>query len=133
MAAPHPDDLTDLAALEKAYRKALFTILGHGLFFLACCVVAVPFFTVATTLTQGAGMSDSEKPPNTVTAGSSGVCICVARSQASFMGPPSVVLRSVWLISARGFQMTSYCASPRHISSSSRPACSPVSYMSMCG
>ncbi|WP_414661287.1 hypothetical protein [Horticoccus sp. 23ND18S-11] len=41
MAAPHPDDLTDLAALEKAYRKALFTILGHGLFFLACCVVAV--------------------------------------------------------------------------------------------
>ena len=41
MPAPRPADLTDLAALEAAYRRALFTILGHGLFFVVCCIVAI--------------------------------------------------------------------------------------------
>ena len=41
MSAPRPDELKDLAALEAAYRKSLFTILGHGLFFVLCCVLAV--------------------------------------------------------------------------------------------
>jgi hypothetical protein len=30
-----------LATLEAAYRKALWTIIGHGIFFVACCAVAV--------------------------------------------------------------------------------------------
>lgn len=40
MAAP-PDEPADLPALEAAYRKALFTILGHGVFFVVCCVIAI--------------------------------------------------------------------------------------------
>jgi len=31
----------DLAAAEAAYRKSLFTIISHTLFFVACCAVAV--------------------------------------------------------------------------------------------
>jgi isoprenylcysteine carboxyl methyltransferase (ICMT) family protein YpbQ len=31
----------ELAAAEAAYRKALFTVIGHGVFFVACCAVAV--------------------------------------------------------------------------------------------
>jgi uncharacterized membrane protein len=31
----------ELATAEIAYRKALFTIIGHGIFFVACCTIAV--------------------------------------------------------------------------------------------
>ena len=31
----------DLATLETAYRKARWTIIGHGVFFVACCAVAI--------------------------------------------------------------------------------------------
>lgn len=31
----------ELVAAEAAYRKALFTVIGHGVFFVACCAVAV--------------------------------------------------------------------------------------------
>lgn len=31
----------DLTAAEAAYRKALFTIIGHAVFFVVCCAVAV--------------------------------------------------------------------------------------------
>ncbi len=31
----------DLAAAEAAYRKSLFTIIGHAVFFVVCCAVAV--------------------------------------------------------------------------------------------
>ena len=31
----------ELAAAEAAYRKSLFTIIGHTVFFVACCAVAV--------------------------------------------------------------------------------------------
>jgi hypothetical protein len=30
-----------LAQLEAAYRKSLWTIVGHGVFFIACCTVAI--------------------------------------------------------------------------------------------
>jgi hypothetical protein len=38
---PRLDDNADLATLEAAYRKARFTIIGHGVFFFVCCVIAV--------------------------------------------------------------------------------------------
>lgn len=88
---------------------------------------------VATTLMHGASMSASEKPPNTDTAGRPERSSARAFSTASRMGPSSVVLRSVWLMSGRRCQHTRKRASPRSICSSRRPACSPVSYMSMCG
>jgi len=31
----------DLATLEIAYRKIRWTIIGHAVFFVACCVIAV--------------------------------------------------------------------------------------------
>jgi len=31
----------DLASLEIAYRKARWTIIGHGIFFFICCAIAV--------------------------------------------------------------------------------------------
>ena len=31
----------DLATLEAAYRKARWTIIGHGVFFFVCCAIAV--------------------------------------------------------------------------------------------
>jgi uncharacterized membrane protein len=31
----------DLAAAEAAYRKSLFTIIGHSIFFIGCCTLAV--------------------------------------------------------------------------------------------
>jgi hypothetical protein len=31
----------DLAKAETDYRKARFTIIGHGIFFVACCTLAV--------------------------------------------------------------------------------------------
>ena len=31
----------DLAAAEVAYRKSLFTIIGHTVFFVICCTVAI--------------------------------------------------------------------------------------------
>jgi cytochrome c biogenesis protein CcdA len=37
MAAPP----TDLAAVEAAYRKILWTVLGHAAFFVVCCVAAI--------------------------------------------------------------------------------------------
>jgi hypothetical protein len=41
MAAARAEDFTDLATLEKAYRKLRFTIIGHAVFFTVCCVAAV--------------------------------------------------------------------------------------------
>lgn len=41
MADSPPDAMTELANLEAAYRKSLFTIIGHAVFLIACCVVAV--------------------------------------------------------------------------------------------
>jgi hypothetical protein len=35
------DGREDLPAAEAAYRKALFTIIGHGVFFVLCCTVAI--------------------------------------------------------------------------------------------
>ncbi|MSU50628.1 MAG: hypothetical protein EXS37_16330 [Opitutus sp.] len=40
MAATLPEHET-LAKVEAAYRKSLWTIIGHGVFFVACCAVAV--------------------------------------------------------------------------------------------
>jgi hypothetical protein len=37
MAAPD----TDLATVEAAYRKILRTILGHSIFFIICCALAI--------------------------------------------------------------------------------------------
>jgi hypothetical protein len=31
----------ELAAAEAAYRKSLFTIIGHSVFFVGCCALAV--------------------------------------------------------------------------------------------
>ena len=31
----------DPVALQIAYRKALWTIIGHGVFFVVCCVLAI--------------------------------------------------------------------------------------------
>ena len=31
----------DPVAIQLAYRKALWTIIGHGVFFVACCVFAI--------------------------------------------------------------------------------------------
>ena len=36
-----PDEPEDFATIHAAYRKALFTIIGHGVFFVVCCAVAV--------------------------------------------------------------------------------------------
>jgi hypothetical protein len=41
MAAPRPEEITDLATLQVAYRRALFTVLGHSVFFVVCCVFAI--------------------------------------------------------------------------------------------
>ena len=41
MAASRHDEITDLATLETAYRKSLRTIIGHAVFFVLCCVIAV--------------------------------------------------------------------------------------------
>ena len=51
--------------------------------------------TVATTLMQGASMSDSENPANTVIAGTPSLSVCRAQVTALAMAPPSVVLRRV--------------------------------------
>jgi hypothetical protein len=32
---------SDPAAIERAYRKALWTIIGHAIFFIVCVVIAV--------------------------------------------------------------------------------------------
>jgi hypothetical protein len=34
-------DDADLAAVEAGYRKALWTIIGHSVFFVGCCVIAI--------------------------------------------------------------------------------------------
>jgi hypothetical protein len=41
MARPTHDVMTELAALEIAYRKARRTIIGHAVFFVICCTVAI--------------------------------------------------------------------------------------------
>ena len=41
MARPSPDAMNELAALEAAYRKSLWTIIGHAVFFFVCCAAAV--------------------------------------------------------------------------------------------
>ena len=41
--AARRDDISDLATLEAAYRKSLFTIIGHAVFFIVCCTIAVIF------------------------------------------------------------------------------------------
>jgi cell division protein FtsW (lipid II flippase) len=40
MSAPSPLHATRAEA-EAAYRQVLWTIIGHGIFFVVCCVVAV--------------------------------------------------------------------------------------------
>lgn len=34
-------DSAELAAAEAGYRKALWTIVGHAVFFVVCCVIAI--------------------------------------------------------------------------------------------
>lgn len=41
MAGSRHDAMTELATLEAAYRKSLWTIIGHGVFFVVCCAIAV--------------------------------------------------------------------------------------------
>ena len=53
---------------------------------------------VTTTLMNGASMSASEKPANTVTAGMPSASAARAASTARSMAPCSVVLRRVWPI-----------------------------------
>ena len=36
-----PAATEDFATIHAAYRKSLFTIIGHGVFFVVCCAVAV--------------------------------------------------------------------------------------------
>lgn len=36
-----PAATEDFATLHAAYRKSLFTIIGHSVFFVVCCAVAV--------------------------------------------------------------------------------------------
>jgi hypothetical protein len=55
---------------------------------------------------QGAGMSASEKPANTVSAGRPAASAARAAATASAMAPSSVVLRKVWLISGSARQRT---------------------------
>ena len=43
MAGPSHDAMIELATLEAAYRKSLRTIIGHAVFFVLCCTVAVVF------------------------------------------------------------------------------------------
>jgi hypothetical protein len=38
---PGRETQDDLATIEMAYRRALWTIIGHGVFFIICCVVAI--------------------------------------------------------------------------------------------
>ena len=33
--------MTELASLEAAYRKSLWTVIGHAVFFVVCCTIAV--------------------------------------------------------------------------------------------
>ena len=41
MVGPHHDTMTELATLEAAYRKSRWTIIGHAVFFVVCCTIAV--------------------------------------------------------------------------------------------
>jgi predicted exporter len=41
MAGPSHDAMTELATLEAAYRKSLRTIIGHAVFFVLCCTIAI--------------------------------------------------------------------------------------------
>ena len=41
MPASRDEAMNQLATLEAAYRKMLWTIIGHGVFFFICCAVAV--------------------------------------------------------------------------------------------
>jgi putative Ca2+/H+ antiporter (TMEM165/GDT1 family) len=41
MAERRPDTMTELATLEVAYRKSLWTVIGHAVFFVVCCTIAV--------------------------------------------------------------------------------------------
>ena len=61
---------------------------------------------VTTTLMQGASMSASEKPANTVAAGMPSASAARAASTARSIAPWSVVLRSVWPIMGNGCQRT---------------------------
>ncbi len=38
---PGAKEVDDLATIERAYRKSLWTIIGHGVFFVFCCAVAI--------------------------------------------------------------------------------------------
>ena len=38
---PGAPPVEGLADLEIAYRKSLWTIIGHGVFFLVCCAIAI--------------------------------------------------------------------------------------------
>jgi hypothetical protein len=41
MASPRHETMTELANLEAAYRKSLWTIIGHAVFFVVCCAIAI--------------------------------------------------------------------------------------------
>jgi hypothetical protein len=41
MAGSRHQNMTELASLEAAYRKSLWTVIGHAVFFVVCCAIAV--------------------------------------------------------------------------------------------
>lgn len=41
MAGSHHDAMAELATLEAAYRKSKWTIIGHAVFFVVCCTIAI--------------------------------------------------------------------------------------------
>ena len=41
MAGSRHPPMTELASLEAAYRKSLWTVIGHAVFFVVCCTIAV--------------------------------------------------------------------------------------------
>ena len=82
---------------------------------------------------QGASMSDSEKPAKIDTASDSDFSASRAASMARCIAPVNEALRSVCAISGSRCQRMCGLQRPASMSRSSRPACSPVSYMSTCG
>ena len=89
--------------------------------------------STTTTLMHGASMSDSEKPAKIDTASDSDFSASRALSMARCIAPVNEALRSVCAMSGRPCQRVTGVLRPASLSNSSRPACSPVSYMSMCG
>jgi len=104
---------------------------SHGGASAAEFALAVPL--AAVFFNDGASMSASAKPANTETAATSPASAAQALATACRIAPESVVLRRVSLMSGRRFRRTKWRRPSRRIASRSRPARSPVSYMSMGG